>query len=146
MGDLTPHFSWREFDCKDGTPVPAELRPHVEGLAGYLEIVRDAAGGRPVTIVSGYRTPAYNKRCGGAKASEHVKARAADIRIAGMTWAQVHALILRLIAERRIPDGGVGKYPPRAAVRDAAGKVVRAARPKGFVHYDIRGFGARWQG
>lgn len=73
MGDLSPHFSRREFDCKDGShaaPVPE--------LVAALERLR-ALVGRPLRIVSGYRTVAYNKRVGGAPRSQHLYNRAADI-------------------------------------------------------------------
>lgn len=36
---------------------------------------------RPMNITSGYRTPAFNKKIGGASNSEHPKGRAADFRL-----------------------------------------------------------------
>lgn len=74
MGDLSPHFSRREFDCKDGSrsnPDPA--------LIACLERLRAIKGGRPLRIVSGYRSPDYNRRVGGARRSQHVVNRAADL-------------------------------------------------------------------
>ena len=73
MGDLSQHFSRREFDCKDGSPA----NPHPK-LIDRLETLR-AIVGKPLRIVSGYRSPAYNRKVGGAKASQHLKNRAADI-------------------------------------------------------------------
>lgn len=73
MGDLSAHFSRVEFDCHDGTkatPAPA--------LIAALEKLRTAIG-RPVVIVSGYRTKAYNASIGGAKDSRHTHNDAADI-------------------------------------------------------------------
>lgn len=74
MGDLSPHFSRREFDCRDGSLANPDPR-----LVEALERLRTICGNRPLRIVSGYRSPAYNKRVGGAKRSQHLYNRAADI-------------------------------------------------------------------
>jgi uncharacterized protein YcbK (DUF882 family) len=74
VGDLSLHFSRYEFDSHDGAlakPDPA--------LVIALEKLRARAGGRPLHIVSGYRSPAQNKRVRGARASQHLVNRAADI-------------------------------------------------------------------
>jgi uncharacterized protein YcbK (DUF882 family) len=73
MGDLSEHFSRHEFDCHDGSiahPDPA--------LIAALERLR-AMVGRPLSIVSGYRSPAWNRHVGGARFSQHLYNRAADI-------------------------------------------------------------------
>jgi len=73
MGDLSAHFSRREFDCHDGSranPDPA--------LIACLERLR-ALIGKPISIVSGYRSESWNARVGGAKNSQHLYNRAADI-------------------------------------------------------------------
>lgn len=74
MGDLSAHFSRREFDCKDGTRAAPDAQ-----LILNLERLRHACGGRPLRIVSGYRTVGYNQRVGGAPRSQHIFNRAADI-------------------------------------------------------------------
>lgn len=74
MGDLSPHFSRSEFDCHDGQiahPDPA--------LIVALEKLRTICGNKPCKIVSGYRDPAYNARIHGAKNSQHISNRAADL-------------------------------------------------------------------
>ena len=133
MGNLTEHFSLSEFSCKDEshTPVPEHLLNNVSVLAVALEVIRHACGDVPVTIMSGYRTPAYNHLCGGAPLSEHVNGRAADIRVQGLSPERVHTIILHLIAAKKIPQGGVGVYGP-------------PMHPNGWVHYDCRGALARW--
>jgi len=129
MGDLTEHFSWSEFACKDGTPVPDSLESNVETLAKQLEILRHLLGDRPVTIVSGYRTVAYNKKCGGAKRSQHLLAKAADIRVKGLGVREIHAVIKQAILDGSVTKGGLGFYGSQ-----------------GFVHYDIRGKYTVWTG
>ena len=76
---LSPHFCVREFRCKDGSdPVFIDT-----ALAELLERIREHFG-KPVTITSAYRTPAHNAKAGGAKFSQHLYGRAADIRVQGV--------------------------------------------------------------
>lgn len=74
MGDLTQHFSRAEFDSHDGKRAAPTAR-----LLAMLERLRLIAGDRPLTIVSGYRSPEHNKRVGGAPDSRHMHNDAADI-------------------------------------------------------------------
>jgi uncharacterized protein YcbK (DUF882 family) len=79
VGDLSPHFSRREFDCHDGSighPVP-ELIAALERLRAAVSH-RDQVD-RPLRIVSGFRTAAYNLAVGGATHSLHLVNAAADI-------------------------------------------------------------------
>ena len=123
---LTENFSLSEFRCKDGTDVPDELLVNVAFLAENLQVLRDHIG-KPIHIISGYRSPEYNKRCGGVKKSQHLLAKAGDLVIRGMDTREVRSIILQLIKEGKMYKGGVGLY-------------------KSFVHYDVRGRNARWYG
>lgn len=122
---LTENFNLIEFACKDGTQVPEKLIPNVLLLSQQLQVLRNHLG-EPVRLNSGYRSPAYNARIGGAKASQHLLAKAADITVKSKTPKQLAAIIEKLIAEKKMKQGGLGIYP-------------------GFVHYDVRGTKARWQ-
>ena len=124
-GGLSPNFSLSEFASHDGAPTPASVMPHLRQLAQQLEVLRSAFGDAGIHITSGYRSPAHNRAVGGAKNSEHMQGRAADINVAGHTPVQVKAKILELIANGRMLQGGIGLY-------------------SGFVHYDTRGYAARW--
>lgn len=121
---LEENFSLHEFRCKDGTDVPEDLIENVKKLAKNLQILRNHIQ-RPITIMSGYRTPDYNKKCGGAKRSQHLLATAADIIVSGMTSLEVRDIVIKLIKDGEMDSGGVGIYPT-------------------FVHYDVRGRNARW--
>ena len=123
---LEENFSLSEFKCKDGTQVPEELMDNVKLLAKNLQVLREELG-RPIRIISGYRSPKYNRRIGGAKRSQHMTAKAADIKVSGMTPAEVKAVIVRLIKEGKMHSGGIGLYTT-------------------FTHYDVRGRNARWYG
>lgn len=80
---ISPHFRREEFDSRDGTPALMDRT-----LIAALENLRDIAGGRPLRIVSGYRSPADNSRVGGAAGSQHLVGRAADIPAGYATLAQ----------------------------------------------------------
>jgi uncharacterized protein YcbK (DUF882 family) len=121
---LTTNFDLTEFTCKDGTPVPKSLLPNVELLAKNLQVLRDYLG-ESIHINSGYRTPTYNAKVGGKPNSYHMKAMAGDLTTKSKTPKQLAAIIEKLIAEKKMKQGGLGIYP-------------------GFVHYDVRGTKARW--
>ena len=117
---LTKNFKLEEFQCHDGVCPEGDLLENIQELAENLQVLRDHIK-KPIRVISGYRHPEYNKKIGGAKKSQHMEARAADIKVSGMAPAEVHATILKLI------KGGLGKYST-------------------FVHYDTRGTAARWSG
>lgn len=84
MGDLSEHFSRSEF-VEHGSGLLVGPDP---ALVQVLERIRSATGSRPLRIVSGYRSAAYNRRIGGAPASQHINGRAADIEPGRCTVAQ----------------------------------------------------------
>lgn len=122
---LTKNFSSEEFDCTDGTKVPDSLMPNLIELAENLQVLRDHLKEPLLITGSGYRTPGHNKKVGGAKNSQHLKAKAADINAKSKTPYQLAKTIEQLISEGKMKEGGIGTY-------------------KGFVHYDTRGTKARW--
>jgi uncharacterized protein YcbK (DUF882 family) len=124
---LSPHFVLAEFHCHDGTPVPAAALPALRRLVrDVLEPMRGKFG--QCKVNSGYRTEAYNRSVGGAKASQHLYDQspadvAADLAFASGTPREWAAEADRLLKG----GGGVGTY-------------------RTFVHTDNRPGGARWSG
>ena len=107
---LSPHFRVREFACGDGSDVIFIS----DGLVQVLEAVR-LHFNKPVTVNSGYRTPTYNKKVGGATYSRHQFGVAADIAVSGVSPRDIAAY-----AETLLPDTGcIGLY-------------------KGYIHIDLR--------
>lgn len=89
-GDLSPHFSRAEFNQKRD-PLPVDQVKVSPELVAKLEKLRQVVG-RPIKINSGYRSPEYNKKVGGAKHSQHMDGRAADIIVEGMTAKELEPI------------------------------------------------------
>jgi hypothetical protein len=151
---LTPNFTLRQFLCKQGSDYPKYVviqESLLVLLEGLLSWVREA--GYPVDtfgVISGYRTPWYNKRIGNVPNSRHVYGDAMDLYIdddgdgnmddmnrdGARNRADVD-LLYKLVNEFKAQPGngllvgGVGRY-------------YRTRNHGGFVHVDARGFRARW--
>lgn len=107
---LTQHFKAEEFKCKDKTK---EFLWAPE-LLEVLETIRNHFN-KPVIINSGYRTPSWNTKVGGAPNSYHCKGMAADIVVKGHTTKEVAEIANRILGDH----GGVIRYT-------------------NFVHVDVR--------
>ena len=79
---ITDH---RQFD---NTPNETE-RANLVRLAGLLELVKVALGGKPVMVNSAFRSKQVNDAVGSKDTSQHRLGCAADIRVPGMTPDQV---------------------------------------------------------
>lgn len=115
---LTQNFKVKEFACNDGSD-PIFIAPK---LVDILQKIRTHFG-KAVMINSAYRTPAYNKKVGGAAYSQHCYGTAADIRITGVTPKKVAEYVETLMPN----TGGIGIYST-------------------FTHVDVREVKSRWNG
>ena len=86
---LSKNFKVYEFACKDDSNTSNTIYID-DALVTILQKIRDWAGAA-VKINSGYRTPQYNAKVGGASESYHTKGQAADIVVTGKTPQQVAA-------------------------------------------------------
>jgi hypothetical protein len=151
---VSPHFRLKQFLCKQpgGATKYVVLDPRLlDALEYSLERVK-AAGFRASTfhVMSGYRTPAYNRSIGNSRFSMHQWGAAADIYIDengdgvlddlngdGRSDNRDGEVLHRLIAgaadrpEGRGLIGGLGKYPTNASHGP-------------FVHVDVRDRRVRW--
>jgi zinc D-Ala-D-Ala carboxypeptidase len=94
----TANFNWSEFHSKDGSGFSggnvdsATVKENVRRLMYKLEALRKKAGGRGVTINSGFRSINHNRNVGGASNSQHTYGIAADIVVSGLTPSQVNSI------------------------------------------------------
>lgn len=132
---ITPHFRSEEFDQPARHDFQREPYPEkwhatrLRVLCDVLEVIRKEIS-CPIKIVSGYRSEAYNKKIGGARHSQHVQGRAADIQSAALGAGALHDMVLYCYKTGKLPFlGGLGLYPT-------------------FVHVDVRPTTrlARWTG
>lgn len=118
----SPNFMRAELDCKCGCTTPPAIERELHLLAMDLEKLRVVLG-HGIGIISGYRCPVRNRQVGGARNSQHMSGKAADLAVpAGSQDTFVDAAV-------KVPafnHGGIGVYP------------------HGGVHVDRRGWVARW--
>ena len=117
MTQLTEHFTLEELTATDhrefdNTPNETE-RENLVRLAGLLELVKVAIGGKPVMVNSAFRSKSVNDAVGSKDTSQHRIGCAADIRVPGMAPdAVVKAVIAaklpfdQIIREFAGPTGG----------------------------------------
>ena len=94
---ITKNFNLDEFSSKDGGTMPKDVEKNIRELAKNLQVIRNYFN-LPLSITSGYRSPAHNTKIGGAKNSQHMYGRAADFSIAGTSPIEVAKGIESLIA------------------------------------------------
>ena len=124
---FTKDFSFLDFQRGCDDEIPDKLLDDLCRLAFNLQVIQDhLPEGKKIKIISGYRSYRCNKHVSGAKKSQHMTGKAADLRVKGMSPRRLKRLIERLIKEKKISDGGVGLY-------------------RRHVHYDIREWRARWK-
>jgi len=91
--NLTEHFTLEELTTTDhrqfdNTPNETE-RANLVRLAGLLELVKVALGGKPIMVNSAFRSKQVNDAVGSKDTSQHRIGCAADIRVPGVTPDQV---------------------------------------------------------
>ncbi|HSD31429.1 MAG TPA: D-Ala-D-Ala carboxypeptidase family metallohydrolase [Gemmatimonadales bacterium] len=152
---ITPHLQLKQFLTKQpgGYPKYVVLDPRLlQKLELIFKEVHDAGYAQSgFFVMSGYRTPAYNRDLGNVQFSRHQYGAAADIFIDerprdGVMDDLNHdgrtdirdARVLYDLIDRHQDDpafrpliGGLGLYPSTSAHGP-------------FVHVDVRGYAARW--
>ena len=101
---------------------PRSLWPSLLAVTKVADEARHRLG-KPLRINSAYRSPAYNRAISGAKYSQHTQGGALDL---SGSPATLHRILTKMRKEG-VFKGGIGKY-------------------RTFVHVDVRGKNADWQG
>lgn len=129
---LPDEFDANVFRCHDGSPTPAALIPRLAHVHAMLIELKHALEAKyspdhplEITIMSGYRSPAWNTKVGGEPHSMHMLGLAADIKVGGIAPDKVADMADELQTKGVITMGGVGRYQT-------------------FSHVDCRGYHARW--
>jgi len=136
--NLTKNFTLEELTITDhrefdNTPNETE-RANLVRLAGLLELVKVAIGGKPVMVNSAFRSKKVNDAVGSKDTSQHRVGCAVDIRVPGMTPDQVVKAVItaklpfdQLIREFdrwthiSIPNDPKGKPRGQTLIIDKAG-------------------------
>jgi uncharacterized protein YcbK (DUF882 family) len=118
--EISSHFSEEELTCKCGCGYLV-VNPI---LIRLLESIRETFG-KPVNVLSGCRCEQHNINIGGVSDSQHLYGTAADIYIEGVDVDWLADVVTQKGAD------GVGVY--------------RGSNPP-FVHVDVRGYMAYWEG
>jgi uncharacterized protein YcbK (DUF882 family) len=129
--EFTPYWSRVRNGVKNSEP-PRELWENIIPTLVVLDELRERTG-KPISLLSTYRNPNYNRVVGGATQSHHKNFNAIDFT--GGLAPSEYARILKGMRNERFVNpltgkkftflGGVGKYP-------------------GFTHLDTRGHNADW--
>lgn len=124
---ISKNFKVKEFRCKDGDD---KILVDVDFVREKLQLIRDHFDA-PVIINSAYRTPEYNKKVKGAKASYHLQGRAFDIVVRGHTPQEVARYAQTLGIQGIIQYNGFVHVDSREAkywARDNGEKAVMVER------------------
>lgn len=116
MGATSEHFSEPELACHH-----CGKNECTQALVDALEELR-AKVGRPILVNDAYRCKVHNEQVGGVPGSEHERGIAADIRVHGMTAAELDAIA------RTVP----------------AFKGFGRADAQNYIHVDLRDTEAQW--
>jgi lysozyme len=112
----------RDARLQLNTDPPRSLWPSLLAVTKVADEARHRIG-RPLRINSAYRNAAYNRAISGSSASIHMRGGALDL---SGSPATLHKILTQLRKEGFF-KGGIGKY-------------------RTFVHVDVRGKNADWQG
>ena len=151
---VSPHFTLGQFLCKQEADGPQYLVLS-ERLLVKLELILEAAndhGWRTdgFTVMSGYRTPAYNADLGSGENSRHIYGGAADIYIDvdgddvmddlngdGQLDRRDAAALFDLVES-------LAEHPLFAGLAGGLGEYAANAWHGPFVHVDERGWNVQW--
>jgi len=117
-------LSISDIKCRDGNPVPELYMENAIELINNFSVIFNEI--KNYTIISGFRTPEYNKKKDGALLSQHLTAKAIDFSSTNYSPPELFLIVKNLMDNNKIKKGGIAIY-------------------KNFLHYDIRGYYTTWE-
>lgn len=121
--EFTSYFHATRRGVTNSEP-PREMWGNIAPTLRIVDKLRERVG-RPIVILSSYRSAAYNQACpGAASGSLHQSFRALDIAVSGRSPREIFALLSKWRDMGHF-KGGLGLYST-------------------FVHIDTRGSNATW--
>lgn len=151
---ISPHLTLQQFLCKQEGSFPKflvlkeRLLLKLESLIEEME--KEGISGENLVIMSGYRTPFYNKAIQNVDYSMHVYGGAADIYVDNDRNGDMDDLNKDGKVDRRDADVLYALFdrlyglPWYERFIGGLGKYKRNQNHGPFVHVDVRGFRARW--
>lgn len=151
---LSPGFHLGQFLCKQTSAFPKYVALN-ESLLVLLEAILKEAQSRgheidTLGIISGYRTPYYNRKIGNVANSRHVYGDALDFFIDEDRDGLMDDLNDDGVRNRADVDvlfklvEDVKAKTDNALLVGGLGRYYQTSRHGGFVHVDTRGYRARW--
>lgn len=144
---LSLHFTLEEFTRSttaarrglDNTPPPEAVEALLALALTVLEPLREHVG-RPVCILSGYRSKAVNRALGSPDGSQHTVGEAADIEVPGMPAVEVARWILANVDADQVILEFPGAHEwchvsHRRPPQHNRGQALTAGRVNGLVRY-----------
>jgi len=151
---LSTHFTLRQFVCKQASGYPKYVVVQESLLLLLERLLAEVRSNNfdveTFGIISGYRTPWYNRSIGNVQYSRHVYGDAMDIfidadgdgRMDDLNRDGVHNMAdIKLFYDM---VDALKARPENIALVGGVGRYRRNSRHGGFVHIDTRGYRARW--
>ncbi len=151
---ISPRFKLEQFLCKQPGPWPKFLIVQ-EKLLQKLELILDRLAekgfsGNTLTVMSGFRTPWYNKSLGNPSASQHCWGNAADIYVdhdADGVMDDLNRDGRCDLADSRLLHAWITEWTREPVFASLLGGLACYRRTHNhgpFVHVDVRGFAVDW--
>lgn len=133
--EFTPYWSRTRGRVKNAAP-PAAVWPNIVPTLLIADELRERCG-KALTVLSSYRSPAYNRAVGGEPNSFHMRFMALDLTCGGLDAERLHKIaagirgthVFRVGNETFKWNGGLGLYVQ-----------------SNFIHIDCRAGKADWKG
>jgi hypothetical protein len=132
--EFTPYWSRTRGGVRNSIP-PEELWRNIVPGVLVLDELRERLGA-PISLLSTYRSQAYNTAVGGERNSFHMRFMAIDFTSGKGTPASWAAMLHKMRGKRFDLPNGAGEWVFRGGVGVYPGS--------NFVHVDSRGYDANW--